>query len=238
MDWLKGENMENWILTVGCPTDLFADCQKEWLKYNILLRVVKSVPDAIAELSKNDYLLLSICATANNYLPYLKLVRDMKTIPILIAPSHYNAAEKIEAIELGADGYMEMPLTVTECVATGWALIRRYTELNINKQEHISIVANKDIFICLDYRKVFVRSVEVSLTRMEFDILQLLMSNKRRVFTYEQIFCHVWGDEYYDNSNSVLWNHIKRLRQKIKVDPDMPDYIKNVHEIGYAFDPE
>lgn len=230
--------MENWILTVGCPAEQFADCQREWLKYNILLRIVKSVQEAVLEINKGNYLLLSICGTARDYLPYLKLIRGMKPIPILIAPSQYDGAEKIEAIELGADAYMEMPKTVEECVASGWALIRRFTELNDQRQEHVSIISNKDIFISLDYRKVFVRSVEVSLTRMEFDILQLLMSNKRRVFTYEQIFCHVWGDDYCDNANSILWNHIKRLRQKLKIDSDVPDYIKNVHEIGYAFDPE
>lgn len=230
--------MESWILTVGCPSEQFGYCQKEWLKYNILMRAVQTMEDAILELSRSNYLLLSICAKVNDYLPYLRLIRDMKSIPILIASPDYNSAEKIEAIESGADSYMEMPLTVEECVATGWALVRRYTELNIKKQEHVSIISNKDIFICLDYRKVFVHSVEINLTRMEFDILQLLMSNKRRVFTYEQIFCHVWGDEYYDNQNSVLWNHIKRLRQKLRIDPDIPEYIKNVHEIGYAFDPE
>lgn len=230
--------MENWILTVGCPPSQFAECQKEWLKYNILLRVVKTMPEVVEELLKSNYLLLSICMSTGEYLPYLKLIRGMKPIPILVVPLKYNALEKIQAIELGADIYSEMPLTVEECVVTGWGLVRRYTELNLKKQESISVLTNKDIFICLDYRKVFVRSVEINLTRMEFDILQLLMSNKKRVFTYEQIFCHVWGDEYFDNSSSVLWNHMKRLRQKIRTEPDMPDYIKNIHDVGYVFDPD
>lgn len=228
--------MENWILTVGCPPSLFCDCQKEWLKYNILLRVVKTVEEAIEELSKQDYLLLSICTESKSYLPYLRVLRNIKSLPILISPSHYDASEKIAAIELGADSYIQMPNTIAECVSSGWALVRRYTELNLKKQDHINIIANKDIFICLDYRKVFVRSVEINLTRIEFDILQMLMSNKKRVYPYEQIFCHVWGDEYYDNANSILWNHIKRLRQKLRIEQDMPDYIKNVHDLGYTFD--
>ncbi len=166
------------------------------------------------------------------------MIREMKPIPIMIVPAAHNTAEKLETIELGADVYIEMPITAEECVATGWALVRRYTVLNNKKQEHIHVITNKDIFLCLDFRKVFVRSIEVSLTRTEFDILHLLMSNPSRVFTYEQIFCHVWGDEYFDSPTSILWNHIKRLRHKVKTAPDIPEYIKNVHEIGYAFDPQ
>ena len=230
--------MENWILTVGCPPDEFIHCQKEWLKYNMLLRSVQTMTEAVERIAREDYLLFSICVPHNDYLPYLKLIRETKPIPILIVPSEYNALEKLQAIDLGEDGYMGMPMTVEECVSTGWALIRRYTELNGKKQERVNTVANKDIFLCLDFRKVFVRSIEVGLTRIEFDILHLLMSNAKRVFTYEQIFRHVWGDEYFDSSNSLLWNHIKRLRHKIKTERDMPEYIKNVHEVGYAFDPE
>lgn len=230
--------MENWVLTVGCSPNEFPCCQKEWLKYNMLLRSVQSMTEAIERLIKEDYLLFSISIPPQDYLPYLKLIRQLKPVPILVVPSDYNASDKLQAIDLGADGYMEMPKTVEECVATGWALIRRYTELNNNKQERVNTVVNKDIFVCLDFRKVFVRSVEVGLTRIEFDILHLLMSNPKRVFTYEQIFRHVWGDEYFDSSNSLLWNHIKRLRNKLKMELDMPDYIKNVHEIGYAFDHE
>jgi DNA-binding response OmpR family regulator len=230
--------MENWILTVGCPKEEFVACQKEWLRYNMLLRLVKTMQEAVEEITKSNYLLFSICINPHEYLPYIQLIREIKPIPIMIVPREYSALDKLEAIQLGADSYLEMPNSLEECVASGWALVRRYTELNYKKQEHISIISNKDIFICLDYRKVFIRSIEVNLTRIEFDILQLLMSNKKRVFTYEQIFCHVWGNDYFDSTNSILWNHIKRLRQKLKTELDMPDYIKNVHDLGYVFDPE
>ncbi len=230
--------MENWILTVDCPKEEFVACQKEWLRYNMLLRLVKTMQEAVEEITKSNYLLFSICINPHEYLPYIQLIREIKPIPIMIVPREYSALDKLEAIQLGADSYLEMPNSLEECVASGWALVRRYTELNYKKQEHISIISNKDIFICLDYRKVFIRSIEVNLTRIEFDILQLLMSNKKRVFTYEQIFCHVWGNDYFDSTNSILWNHIKRLRQKLKTELDMPDYIKNVHDLGYVFDPE
>ncbi len=183
--------MENWILTVGCPKEEFVACQKEWLRYNMLLRLVKTMQEAVEEITKSNYLLFSICINPHEYLPYIQLIREIKPIPIMIVPREYSALDKLEAIQLGADSYLEMPNSLEECVASGWALVRRYTELNYKKQEHISIISNKDIFICLDYRKVFIRSIEVNLTRIEFDILQLLMSNKKRVFTYEQIFCHV-----------------------------------------------
>ncbi len=85
---------------------------------------------------------------------------------------------------------------------------------------------------------VRVRGVEIDLTAKEFDILVLLSFNPRRVFTYEMISDIVWNEEYNEYSRKAINNHICNLRRKLKITPDIPNYIKSVHSVGYKFEPQ
>lgn len=93
-----------------------------------------------------------------------------------------------------------------------------------------------DLYLCLEHRRVTVREQEVDLTVKEFDILALLIRNPKRVFTYEVIIELVWEEEYASFSRKAVNNHVSNLRQKLKVSPDVPDYIKSVYGVGYKFD--
>ena len=83
--------------------------QKEWLKYRIFIKMVRSMPEALKMLTKIDFLLVVIIADGIEYIPHLKLMRDMKSMPILIFSSHYDASEKLEAIQLGGKKAPVMP---------------------------------------------------------------------------------------------------------------------------------
>ena len=107
-------------------------------------------------------------------------------MPILVLSSNYNASEKLEAIQSGADEYLAYPLTIEEIVASGRALIRRYTVLNHKAEQSVTIITYYEIFMCVEYRKLFLKSREIALTRKEFDLLHLLLSNIGRVYTYEK----------------------------------------------------
>ena len=93
-----------------------------------------------------------------------------------------------------------------------------------------------DLFLRLDQRLVVVRGHTVDLTVKEFDILALLIRHPKRVFTYEMITELVWEEEYGSYSRKAVSNHVSNLRQKLKVSPDVPDYIKSVYGVGYKFD--
>ena len=92
-----------------------------------------------------------------------------------------------------------------------------------------------DLYLCLEQRLVTVREQEICLTVKEFDILFLLASNPKRVFTYELIMDLVWKEDYTYYSRKAINNHICNLRKKLKIDPGDPDYIKSVTGIGYKF---
>jgi len=79
--------------------------------------------------------------------------------------------------------------------------------------------------------------MEIELVKKEFDLLCLLVRNHGIVLTYDQIFERVWGEEYIGGGKDIVWNQIRRVRDKIQVDPALPHFIKTVHGVGYSFDP-
>lgn len=201
------------------------------------MKTAQSMPEALKLLSKKSFLLVIIIADSIEYLPFLKLMRDMKPMPILVLSTKYNASEKLEAIQFGADEYLASPPTVEEGIASGLALIRRYTVLNYQTEKPLTIITYHDIFICIEYRKLFLKSQEIKLTRREFDLLYLLLSSAGRVYTHEHIYRYVWADEIDETSgNYAVWCLVARVRKKLRSVPDTLDYIKTVRDVGYCID--
>lgn len=93
-----------------------------------------------------------------------------------------------------------------------------------------------NLYFCLEERKVSVRGEKVDLSAREFNTLYLLLMNRKRVMTFETISYHVWGEEYVENELTAIHNIMSRLRQKLKISPDIPDYIISVRGVGYKFD--
>ncbi|NBH85101.1 DNA-binding response regulator [bacterium C-53] len=112
---------------------------------------------------------------------------------------------------------------------------RNHNWVNENPLTIIDIGA---LHFCLEYRSVEIQGQEIELTAKEFDILALLILNPRRVFTYEMISDIVWKEEYNEYSRKAINNHISNLRRKLKTTPDIPNYIKSVHSVGYKFEPQ
>ena len=97
-------------------------------------------------------------------------------------------------------------------------------------------VREGDLYFCLEQRLVTVRGQVIELTVKEFEIFSLLILNPKRVFTYEMLIDLVWNEGYTYYSRKAVNNHVSNLRKKLKVAPDLPDYVKSVYGIGYKFD--
>lgn len=112
------------------------------------------------------------------------------------------------------------------------------SELSCQQTDNSTLteIQEGDLYFCLEKRKVSVRKHIIELTAKEFDILALLILNPGRVFTYEMISDIVWNEEDNEYSRKAINNHICNLRRKLKVTPDIPNYIKSVHSVGYKFD--
>ena len=94
------------------------------------------------------------------------------------------------------------------------------------------------MYFCLEQRLVTVRSQVIPLTVKEFEIFSLLIQNPKRVFTYEMLLDLVWHEDYTYYSRKAINNHVSKsnLRKKIRIAPDLPDYVKSVYGVGYKFD--
>ena len=93
-----------------------------------------------------------------------------------------------------------------------------------------------DLYFCLEQRLVTVRGQIIPLTVKEFEIFALLIQNPKRVFTYEMLLDLVWHEDYTYYSRKAINNHVSNLRKKIRIAPDLPDYVKSVYGVGYKFD--
>ena len=93
-----------------------------------------------------------------------------------------------------------------------------------------------DLYFCLEQRLVTVRGQVIPLTVKEFEIFALLILNPKRVFTYEMLLELVWHEGYTYYSRKAINNHISNLRKKIRIAPDLPEYVKSVYGGGYKFD--
>lgn len=89
-----------------------------------------------------------------------------------------------------------------------------------------------DLYFCLEYRVVYVKEKYIKLTVKEFELLALLIMHPKRVFTYEMLFDLIGHEDYTFYSRKAVNNHVSNLRKKLKISPDVPDYIKIVYGVG------
>ena len=229
--------MERWILVLCHERPQLADLQGEWQKKGISVRIVSVAGEASSELSGNtEYLLVIIFSDGQQYVPPLKIIRGLTKAPILVLDRQYDSTEKTAAIKAGADEYIKWSDSyLEETVASGLALIRRYTELNQVKRPPSSIISRGDLFINVDYHEVIINLQEMEFPRYEFNLLCLLASSPERVFTNEQLYREVWGDDYLRDADNGLHSCLNRIRRKLEEADCTSCRIENVRGVGYRF---
>ena len=150
-------------------------------------------------------------------------IRETKNIPIIILSAKTEESDKIIGLSMGADDYVSKPFSTEELVARVKAQLRRYMTLGSaydsepgSEEIHLGeLVLNKD------QKQMHVNGEEVRLTATEYKIVELLMSYPGRVFSSEEIYSRVWNEDAYAVENTVMV-HIRRIREKIEIDPKNP----------------
>ena len=161
----------------------------------------------------------------------LRKIREKSTLPVIILSAKDEEADKVIGLSMGADDYIIKPFSVRELLARVKAQLRRSGDYNNSEVENPILQYDELKLDTLNY-KIFKNDQELSLTKKEFELLKLFLSNPNRVFTKAQIFNSVWENEYLNDDNTVMV-HIKRLRNKIEDNPNVPKYIMTVWGIGY-----
>ena len=115
-------------------------------------------------------------------------------------------------------------------------IFREQYSISQQADQPLTEIQEDDLYFCLEQRLVIVRGQVIPLTVKEFEIFALLILNPKRVFTYEMLLDLVWHEDYTYYSRKAINNHVSNLRKKIKITPDLPDYVKSVYGVGYKFD--
>lgn len=164
-----------------------------------------------------------------------KLIREIRkssTIPILVISSKNTERLIVEALNAGADDVVAYPLHIQEVAARIRSQIRRYTQLT-NLCENINhIYRVRELVVDDVKRKVTVGGKEVRLTPIEYKILKLLVQDKGKVFSIDQIYENIWNMQAIGVDNTIAV-HIRHIREKIEENPREPEYLKVVWGTGY-----
>lgn len=212
--YLRGEDIETIMATNGQEA---VDLMKQQDIHLILMDVMMPGIDGIVATS---------------------LIREFSNVPIIMLTAKSEDTDKIMGLSLGADDYITKPFNPMELVARVKSQLRRYLQLG---SQTVTSSTNQDILevnglrINTATKQVFVDGKEVRLTPTEFKILSLLMRNKGRVFSISDIYENVWNEPGYNAENTVAV-HIRKIREKIEINPRDPRYLKVVWGIGYKIE--
>ena len=159
-------------------------------------------------------------------------IREKKNIPILMLSAKSEDYDKILGLNIGADDYITKPFNPLELVARVKSQLRRCTQLSMknNSQENLYEIGGLAIYD--DLKKVLIDGEEVKLTPIEYNILLLLVKNKGKVYSINQIYENIWNEEAIGADNTVAV-HIRHIREKIDINPKEPRYLKVVWGVGY-----
>lgn len=164
-------------------------------------------------------------------------IRSISQVPVLYLSAKGTDMDKVFGLSAGGDDYMVKPFSSIEFIARVKALIRRYTYISkADSQEKTSNeICIDTLVINTDSRKVYKCSNLLKLTKTEYEILMLLIRNRGRVLSTEDIYRSIWEEKYYEGNNTVMV-HLARLREKIEDNPRDAKIIKNVWGVGYTIE--
>ncbi|WP_251861469.1 response regulator transcription factor [Clostridium sp. Marseille-Q2269] len=180
-----------------------------------------------------DMVLLDLMLPGMDGKKLLSNIRKTSNMPVIIISAKEEKDIKIETLRMGADDYITKPFDIDEVSARIDSHLRRYKEFSTLDVE--KLLKYKELSLNKDSREAFVYDKELMLTNTEFNILELLMSYPKKVFTKANLFESVWGSEYLCDDNTINV-HISNLRNKICKAGAENHYIETIWGIGYKLD--
>lgn len=156
-----------------------------------------------------------------------------KEVPVIIISARDREAEKVKALDMGADDYVVKPFGVSELLARIRSTLRRADRLRLSQGIQRDAYQVKDLTIDLAKHQVLLGGEEIHFTQNEFKILELLAVHAGKVLTYDFILEHVWGPYSSSGSNQILRVNMANIRRKIEQTPGQPQYIFTEVGVGY-----
>ncbi len=215
-----------------------AELERDYLQINgFSVDIATTGPSGLKKAKTNSYdlIILDVMLPGIDGFKICRQLRDEMDIPILMISARTEDDDKIRGLGLGADDYITKPFSPGELVARVKSHLARFSRLTKSEdQDRRNLIELRGLRIDPASRQVFVNKKEITLTAKEFDILEMLCRNPNRVFSKENIYETIWGEEVYGETSTVTV-HIRKIREKIEHDPSQPQYIETVWGVGYRF---
>lgn len=212
------------ILAIGYTNKELSYLQECFSKFNTAIEI-QAASDAIFELPVKSRQYNCIVANPEllEQLSYINLFRKPSQIPILLLST--EQCELSDATILAVH-YAKLRMKNTE----------KADQTEPMRKVPMTFIRIAEIELCIEQRMVMICGQPVNLTQKEFDLLLLLASNPKRVFTYEMIMDIVWHEDYTFYSRKAIHNHISNIKRKLRTVTSGKQYIVSVHGVGYKFD--
>ena len=192
--------------------------------------------EALDILSENEVhlMILDIMMPRLDGIKTLMKLRESRNIPVILLSAKSEDVDKIFGLTAGADDYVTKPFNPSELMARVKSQLRRYTTLGSIGKQNGEIVID-GLSVDTESKTVKVDGETVRLTPVEYKILELLVRNRGRVFSAEDIYSNVWNEQNIVGDNTIAV-HVRHIREKIEINPKEPKYLKVVWGIGYKID--
>lgn len=191
----------------------------------------------VARQSMPDLILLDLMLPGIDGLDVCRELRKTSDVPIIMITARGEEIDRVVGLELGADDYVAKPFSVRELLARIKAVLRRAAQPAIKTEESAPTLHGPgDLTLDPESRLAHVSTTELPLTRLEFDLLHLLLVNAGRVLTRERLLEQAWGYDFVGDTRAVD-SAIKRLRAKLRAASPAADCLEAVRGVGYRFNP-
>jgi DNA-binding response OmpR family regulator len=181
-----------------------------------------------------DVLILDLMLPGLDGLEVCRRLRALAPVPVIMLTAKGDEADRVLGLELGADDYVAKPFSPRELTARVKAVLRRATGPLATVGDGSRVLTAGRIELDVAAREARVDGSVAPLTSRELELLAFLMRNSGRAFRREELLQEVWGYSIGDTSTVTV--HIRRLREKIEVDPAKPEHLTTVWGVGYRFD--
>ena len=203
----------------------FVKLELEYEGYQVSIK--EDGREGLKEALENDYdlIILDIMLPSMNGFEICRRLKREKNTPIIILSAKDSVTDKVNGLQIGADDYIPKPFAIEELLARINAIFRRVDSLDNH------IVKFKDLVINRNSRTVSRNDKEINLTNKEYELLMILIDNKDKVVTRDELLEKIWGYEYEPETN-VTDVYVRYLRSKLN-NENKEEYIQTIRSVGY-----
>lgn len=193
--------------------------------------------EALEAMKKHDISLVIMDVMMPNLdgISATRMLREEYNVPIIMLSAKSEDYDKIIGLNIGADDYVTKPFNPLELIARVKSQLRRYNSFGGSVKQDARIFKSGGLEVDDDAKCVKVDGAPITLTPTEYGIVKFLTENAGRVYSIEQIYEAVWGEAAYNAENTVAV-HVRRIREKIEIDPKNPRYLKVIWGVGYKME--